>query len=62
MVKRNRSVRRKKINPTLAAMFKMTHDELQTRRLTGGGTHRPKTPEHLSRSEQKRRAIDEQLD
>lgn len=62
MIKRNRSVRRKKVSPTLAVMFKMTREELQTRRLTGGGTHRPKTPSNLPRSEQKRRAIDEQLD
>jgi hypothetical protein len=61
MVKSGRLVRRKKINPNLAALFKMTREELQTRRQTGGGTHRPKTPDHLPRSEQKRRAIDEQL-
>jgi hypothetical protein len=60
--RKKKSNRKKKINPTLAAMFKMTREELQTRRLTGGGAHRPKTAEHMPRGEQKRRAIDEQLD
>ena len=62
MAKRNKSTRRKKINSTLVAMFKMTREELLTRKQTGGGTLRPKTPEHKSRSAQKRQAIDEQLD
>ncbi len=63
MVKRNQSSKRKqKANKKLAALFKMTREELQTRKQTGGGVHRPKTPEHMPRGEQKRRAIDEQLD
>lgn len=64
MVKRkNESSRRKqKVNAKLATLFKMTREELQTRKQTGGGVHRPKTPDHLPRGEQKRRAIDEQLD
>jgi hypothetical protein len=60
--RKKKSARRRKISPTLAAMFKMTREELQTRKQTGGGVHRPKIAEHMPRGEQKRRAIDEQLD
>lgn len=62
MVKRKKSSRRKqKINAKLASLFKMSREELQSRKTSGAGPHRPKTTEHLPRGEQKRRAIDEQL-
>lgn len=60
--RKRKSSKRRKVSPTLASLFKMTREELQTRKQTGGGVHRPKTTEHLPRGEQKRRAIDEQLD
>ncbi|MDB5183535.1 MAG: hypothetical protein JWO07_216 [Candidatus Saccharibacteria bacterium] len=60
--RKKKSSRRRNISPTLASLFKMTREELQTRKQTGGGVHRPKTLEHMPRSTQKRRAIDEQLD
>jgi hypothetical protein len=62
MAKPHKSKRRKKISPTLAALFKMTREELQTRKATGAGIHRPKTPASLPRGEQKRRAVEEQSD
>lgn len=63
MAQRKRKLsKRKKINPTLAAMFKMTREELQQRKVSGAGPHRPKGLDHRPRSEQKRRAIEEQLD
>ncbi|MDB5176730.1 MAG: hypothetical protein JWN75_398 [Candidatus Saccharibacteria bacterium] len=50
---------KKKINPRLAAMFKMTREELALRKMTGGGIHRTH-PRDIPRSEQKRKAIDEE--
>lgn len=62
MAKNNKqsSLRKRKINPKLAAMFKMTRDELALRKLTGGGVHRSH-PKHIPRSEQNRQAINDQL-
>jgi hypothetical protein len=63
MPKRNKSKTarsNKKINPRLAAMFKMTREELLLRKTTGGGIHRTH-PRDTPRSEQKRKAIDEQI-
>jgi hypothetical protein len=58
---KNKSSRsKKKINPRLAAMFKMTREELALRKMTGGGIHRTH-PRDTPRSEQKRKAIDEQI-
>lgn len=61
MARKKTILRRKKINPKLAAMFKMSREELDSRKMTGGGIHRPKTPDALTRGEQKRRAINDQL-
>jgi hypothetical protein len=58
---KNKSSRAKKnINPRLAAMFKMTREELQLRKTTGGGIHRTH-PRNIPRSEQKRKAVDDQI-
>jgi len=51
---------KKKINPRLAAMFKMTREELALRKTSGGGIHRSQL-HAMPRSEQKRKAIDEQI-
>lgn len=61
MARKKSTLKRKKINPKLAAMFKMSREELATRKMTGGGIHRPKTLDSLPRGEQKRRAINDQL-
>lgn len=58
--RKNKSLRRKKINPTLAALFKMSREQLQMRKTTGGGLH--KTHKDIPRGEQKRRAVNEQID
>ena len=54
-----KSQKRSKINPRLAAMFKMTREELALRKTTGGGIHR--THRDLPRSEQKRRAVSDEV-
>lgn len=57
---KNKSVRRKqKINAKLARLFKMSREQLITRKTTGGGLH--KTRKDIPRSRQKRSAIDDQL-
>ena len=58
---KNKLSKSKKINPRLAAMFKMTREELLLRKTTGGGVHRSQLHD-IPRSELKRKAIDEQLD
>jgi len=58
MVK-HKNQKKRKINPTLSAMFKMSKEELATRRMTGGGIHRT-DPRFTPRSEQKRRAIEDE--
>ncbi len=58
---RKKSQRRKKINPTLASMFKMTREQLAMRKTGGGGIHQT-DPRSIPRSEQKRRAIDDQTE
>lgn len=61
MSKRQKSSRRKqKINPKLAALFKMSREQLNQRKTTGGGLH--KTRKDKPRSEQKRKAINDQVD
>jgi len=59
--KSKRASRKHSANQKLASLFKMSREQLQTRKVTGGGAHRPKTPDTLPRGEQKRRSIDDQL-
>lgn len=58
--KSKRSNRKHSANQKLSALFKMSREELAARKTTGGGIHRS-DPRHAPRSEQKRRAINEQL-
>lgn len=58
MPRRKKTQRRRKVNPTLAALFKLSQEELQLRKTTGGGIH--KTRRDAPRSEQNRQAINEQ--
>mgnify|MGYP001558638371 CR=1 FL=1 len=58
--KKKTTSRRRKINPTLASMFKMTREQLEARKTSGGGIHRT-SPRDVPRGEQKRRAVDDQL-
>ena len=58
--KKTKSSKRPKMNPRLAAMFKMTREELALRKTTGGGIHRT-SPRDVPRSEQKRRAVMDQI-
>ena len=59
--RKNKSSRRKpKVNAKLATLFKMSREQLNSRKLSGGGTHR--TYKDTPRTEQKRRAIDDQMD
>lgn len=61
MAKRKKSLRKKhKVNAKLARLFKMSREQLATRKLTGGGLH--KTRKDIPRSEQRRKAVDDQLD
>lgn len=57
--KSKRSNRKSSANRKLAALFKMSREELATRKTTGGGVHQT-DPRHLPRGEQKRRAISDQ--
>lgn len=59
--KSKRSHRKQSANQKLSALFKLSREQLAQRKTTGGGVHRPKTPASLPRSEQKRRAINDQL-
>lgn len=59
--KSKRSNRKSSANRKLAALFKMSREELATRKTTGGGVHQT-DPRHASRGQQKRRAINDQLD
>lgn len=58
--KSKRSHRKHSANQKLASLFKMSREELATRKTTGGGIHRS-DPRLRPRSEQKRRAIQDQL-
>lgn len=58
--KSKRSNRKSSANRKLAVLFKMSREELASRKMTGGGVHQS-DPRHLPRGEQKRRAIDDQL-
>ena len=59
MTKRNKSVRRKqRVNAKLASLFKMSREQLVTRKTTGGGLH--KTHKDIPRSAQKRQVLDDQ--
>ncbi len=51
---------KKRVYPTLARLFKMTPEQLQTRRKSGGGVHKS-GPKYKKRAEQKRRAINDEL-
>jgi hypothetical protein len=57
--KSKRATRKHSANQKLASLFKMSREELATRKMTGGGVH--KTRRDTPRSAQKRRAIDDQL-
>lgn len=59
--KSKRSNRKSSANRKLAALFKMSREEVVTRKTTGGGIHQT-DPRHASRGQQKRRAINDQLD
>ena len=59
--KSKRSHRKTSANQKLAMMFKMSREELATRKMTGAGVHQT-NPRHSPRSEQKRQAILDQLD
>lgn len=59
--KSKRSNRKTNANRKLAALFKMSREELATRKTTGAGVHQT-DPRHAPRGEQKRRAINDQLD
>ena len=58
---RRKNRKKKKLSPTLASLFKMSQEQLQTRKTTGGGTHRRKNTTHLPRHEQKRRVLREEM-
>jgi hypothetical protein len=58
--KSKRSHRKTSANRKLATMFKMSREELATRKMTGGGVHQT-DPRHAPRSEQNRRAINDEL-
>lgn len=58
--KSKRSKRKQSANQKLAVMFKMSREELATRKTTGGGVHQT-DPRHKPRGERNRRAINEQL-
>jgi len=60
MSQRKKTRRKRKVNATLAAMFKLSREELAQRKMTGGGPH--KTHRDTPRSEQKRRAVNDQID
>jgi hypothetical protein len=57
--KSKRSNRKSNANVKLAALFKMSREELAARKTTGGGTH--KTRKDVPRPEQKRRAVEDHL-
>lgn len=57
--KSKRSNRKTNANRKLAALFKLSRDELATRRMTGGGIHRT-DPRYAPRGEQKRKALKDQ--
>lgn len=59
--KSKRAQRKHTANIQLASLFKMSREQLEARKMTGGGIHQT-DPRHSSRSEQKRRAIEDQLD
>jgi len=59
--KSKRSHRKHKANQKLASLFKMSREELASRKTTGGGVHQT-DPRHAPRGEQKRRAITDQVD
>lgn len=56
--KNSSSTRKRKLNSTLASLFKQSQEQLAQRKKTGGGPH--KTHKDMPRSEQKRRAINDQ--
>jgi len=59
--KSKRAHRKYKANQKLASLFKMSREELASRKMTGGGVHQT-DPRHAPRGEQKRRALSDQLD
>lgn len=59
MAKQKKSLRRKqKVNAKLASLFKMSREQLQQRKTTGGGLH--KTRRDIPRAERERRALNDQ--
>ena len=59
--KSKRAQRKNKANLKLASLFRMSREQLAQRKTTGGGVHQT-DPRRTARSEQKRRAIEDQLD
>lgn len=59
--KSKRAHRKNKANQKLASLFKMSREQLEARKTTGGGVHQT-DPRHAHRGEQRRRAIQDQLD
>lgn len=57
--KSKRAHRKSKANQKLASMFKMSREQLQARRTTGGGIHQT-DPRYAPRGEQKRQALRDQ--
>ena len=58
--KSKRTQRKYKSNQKLAAMFKMSRDQLRQRKTSGAGVHQS-GPRYTPRGEQKRRAIKDHL-
>ncbi len=58
--KSKRSNRKQNANIKLSTLFKMSREQLQVRKTTGGGLH--KTQKDIPRTEVKRRALRDQLD
>lgn len=58
--KSKRSNRKQSANLKLSSLFKMSREQLQVRKTTGGGLH--KTQKDIPRAEVKRRALRDQVD
>ena len=57
--KSKRSHRKGQANLKLATLFRMSREQLRTRKTSGGGVHQT-DPRHAPRGAQKRRAIKDQ--
>jgi len=57
--KSKRSTRKLQANATLKSLFRLSREQLVTRKTTGGGLH--KTRKDIARSAQKRQALRDQI-